>query len=67
MEQQGFSFIEVLLSLMLATTLCIALLQQQMQSRQLLHHFMTQTKDALVHDTSFEHVWSVKPRMQRAP
>ncbi|KTC83475.1 prepilin-type N-terminal cleavage/methylation domain-containing protein [Legionella cincinnatiensis] len=39
-QQKGFSLIEVLLSLLLVTTLALALLQQQSQSKYMLNQLM---------------------------
>ncbi|KTD53788.1 hypothetical protein Lsan_4198 [Legionella santicrucis] len=40
-QQKGFSLIEVLLSLFLVTTLALALLQQQSQSKYMLNQLVT--------------------------
>lgn len=46
MKQQGFSVIEVLLSLMLVSSMILALIQQQQQSKQLLNQFIIRAFDA---------------------
>lgn len=43
-QQKGFSLIEVLLSLLLVTTLAIALIQQQSQSKYLLNQLLIRTQ-----------------------
>ncbi|ARB91494.1 prepilin-type N-terminal cleavage/methylation domain-containing protein [Legionella longbeachae] len=43
-QQKGFSLIEVLLSLLLVTTLAIALIEQQSQSKYLLNQLLIRTQ-----------------------
>jgi len=49
-QQKGFSFVEVLLSLLLVTTVATALLQQQWQSKQLLTQLVLQSEASQAHD-----------------
>ena len=50
MKQQGFSLIEVLLSLMLVSSIILALIQQQQQSKQLLNQFIARALDSVIMD-----------------
>jgi prepilin-type N-terminal cleavage/methylation domain-containing protein len=55
MNQQGFSLVEVLASLLLVTSLALALLQQQLQNRQLLSQLIKREQDSLFRDQVEEH------------
>jgi Tfp pilus assembly protein PilV len=60
-HQKGFSLIDVLVSLFMLTTLILSLLQQQWQSRQLLHQLiLTEQKAQLldgIHETPQPTIW----------
>lgn len=49
-QQKGFSLVEVLVSLLMVTTLLVSLLQQQLQSKQLFTQLIFQEQDPLFFD-----------------
>lgn len=57
-QQKGFSLIEVLVSLSLVSTIALALLQQQWQTRALVHQLEERTKTLQIHDEQSETLYA---------
>lgn len=53
-QQKGFSLVEVLASLLLVTSLALSLVQQQLQSRQLLNQLVVREQGAHFLDQVYE-------------
>ena len=66
-QQKGFSLIEVLVSLMLLTTLGVALLEQQGQTRQLLTQLALRTKASQFLDQVDESLFIGVDKLPAAP
>lgn len=66
-QQQGFSLIEVLLSLMLATTLALALIQQQWNTRLLINRLLFRSGATLFLDQINELLYVGADKLPPAP
>jgi prepilin-type N-terminal cleavage/methylation domain-containing protein len=64
---KGFSLIEVLLSLLLVSTVCLGLLQQQQQSRQFLNQFMLNAQATYILDDINEYLALNSKNLPKAP
>jgi prepilin-type N-terminal cleavage/methylation domain-containing protein len=65
--QKGFSLIEVLLSLLLLSTVCLGLLELWQQSRLLLNHFIIRTQASHFLDEINEHLALNSKNLPKAP
>lgn len=54
-QQKGFSLVEVLVSLLIMTTLVLSLIQQQWQAEQLLNQLILREQDAQFDETLWIH------------
>ncbi|KTD65435.1 prepilin-type N-terminal cleavage/methylation domain-containing protein [Legionella shakespearei] len=66
-QQKGFSLIEVLASLMLATTLALALTQQQWHTRLLIKQLLARTKASAFLDQINESLYLGSAQLPAAP
>lgn len=57
-QQKGFSLVEVLISLSLATLLALSLLQQQWQTKQLLNQLILREQGSQYLDQTDEALWA---------
>lgn len=61
-QQKGFSLTEVLVSLVLASTVALALLEQQLQTKELLAQLVLRVRTSQYLDQVDEHLF-VKPKI----